>query len=377
MKKYRTIFVKLLVAAILLFPAGQFQLTACTGITLRAENGSLLFGRTLEWGTFDLNGRVIIIPRGHEFIGLTPNGDRGLTWKAKYGVVGIDVLGKAYLTDGMNEKGLTLGLFYHPGFAEYEKYNSNIASKSMGPLDVAQYLLTTCTSIAEVRDALAEVHVVPVVEPAIGLPAPIHLMITEPTGKQVVIEFIKGKIKFYDAPLGVITNSPTYDWHMINLRNYLNLSPVALPAKKIEELDFKPLGGGSGMIGLPGDFTPPSRFVRAVAFTQAARPVKNGSETLYEMFRILDNFNVPLGASEGSGAHKNEGMRSSTIWTVATDISNKVIYYHTQHNRRIRKIDVASIDFDSLSTGIKTIPLDRKKTQDIEDITPRQPPLSK
>ena len=166
------------------------------------------------------------------------------------------------------------------------------------------------------RDALAKVRIVGVVEPAIGIAAPIHLMVTEPGGKAIVIEFTAGAVKIHDAPLGVITNSPNYDWHTTNLRNYVNLSAVALPMKKIEDMNFAPLGGGSGMIGLPGDFTPPSRFVRAVAFAKSARPTATGTETMYELFRILDNFNVPLGAAEGEESKtKLEGMRSSTCWT--------------------------------------------------------------
>lgn len=371
MKKYRKVTAAVLIAMFLLTPFWPCQVCACTGITLRAADGSIVFGRTLEWGTFDLNGRVIVIPRGHEFVGQTPDDKPGFSWKSQYGVAGIDVLGKEFLTDGMNEKGLTLGLFYHPGFAEYAKYDPANASKSMGPLNIAQFLLTTCASIDDVRVALGKVQVVPVLEPAIGIAPPIHLMITESSGKQIVVEFTKGKVKVFDAPLGVITNAPTYDWHTTNLRNYVGLSPSALPDKKIEDMDFKPLGGGSGMIGLPGDFTPPSRFIRAVAFSKTARPVKDGSEAIYEVFRILDNFNVPLGAAEGSGEQKTSGMRSATVWTVATDVSNSVIYYHTQHNRRVRKIDVASIDFSSMSPGVKAYPLDAKKAQDIEDVTPR------
>ena len=146
---------------------------------------------------------------------------------------------------------------------------------------------------------------------------------------------------------------------------------MALPGKKIEDLNFKPLGGGSGMIGLPGDFTPPSRFVRAVAFSQTARPTPTGDETIYEIFRVLDNFNVPLGASEGTGEeHKTTGMRSSTIWTSASDTKDRVLYYHTQHNRRVRKVDLSRIDFGSFKE-IKYIPLDRVKAQDIDDLTPQ------
>ncbi len=365
------VIVAWLAVSLLVSAGGPNLLFACTGITLTARDGSIVFGRTLEWGTFDLNGRLIIIPRNHAFTGHTPDGKPGMTWRSKYGVVGIDVLRKELLTDGLNEKGLTLGVFYHPGFAEYQKYDPASAHRALGPLDVAQYLLTTCVSVADVRAALRDIQVVPVPEPAIGLAPPVHLMITDSSGCQIVVEFTQGKIRIFDAPLGVITNSPNYDWHTTNLRNYINLSPVALPAKRIEDLDFRPLGGGSGLIGLPGDFTPPSRFIRAVAFTQTARAVEDGPDAMCEVFRILDNFNVPLGASEGSGAHDTKGMRSSTIWTVATDISNKVIYYHTQHNRRVRKVDVAAIDFRSLKDGVRISPLDKKKVQDIEDVTPR------
>ena len=125
------------------------------------------------------------------------------------------------------------------------------------------------------------------------------------------------------------------------------------------------------MIGLPGDFTPPSRFVRAVAFSKTARPTPTGEETIYEIFRILDNFDVPLGAAEGTGEDKTQGMRSATIWTSASDTTNKVFYYHTQHNRRVRMVDLKRIDFGSFS-DITRLPLDKVKAQDIEDVTPQK-----
>ena len=344
---------------------------ACTGITLKAADGAVIQGRTMEWGSFDIKSRVIIIPRGYTFTSHTPDGKSGITWKTKYGVVGLDAVDKDMVVDGMNEKGLTVGLFYHPGFAEYLKYDPAKAAESMGPTDVGQYLLSTCATVDEVRSAIAKIRVVAVVEPALGFPPPVHFLATEPSGKAVVIEYLKGELKIFDAPLGVITNAPSYEWHETNLRNYVNLSPVALPGKKIEDLDFKPLGGGSGMIGLPGDFTPPSRFVRAVAFSKSARPTKTGDETVYELFRILDNFNVPLGAAEGSGNDATEGLRSSTAWTSGYNTKSKIMYYHTQHNRRVRMVDLNKIDF-SASGRLVRMPIDKEKKQDIEDITPQK-----
>ena len=344
---------------------------ACTGLTLRAQDGAVIFGRTLEWGSFDLHSRLVIVPRGHAFKSLTPDGAAGRTWTASYGAVGLDAVEKDFIVDGMNEKGLAVNVFYHPGYAEYPAYDASKALNTISSLDVAQYLLTTSATVDEVRKAIAGVRVVGVVEPAIGVAPPIHLMVTEPSGKAIVIEFAKGDVQIHDAPLGVITNSPTYDWHVTNLRNYINLSPVALPSKKIEDLNFAPLGGGSGMIGLPGDFTPPSRFVRAVAFAKTARPTASGDETMYEVFRILDNFNVPLGAAEGEGASRIKGLRSATLWTTAYDTKNLVMQYHTMHNRRVRQVDLKQIDFAAQKQMVR-LPLDREKSQDVLDVTPRR-----
>ena len=342
---------------------------ACTGLSLKAKDGAVVYGRTMEWGSFDLNSQVVIVPRGHKFTAHTPDKKPGLSWTGQYGFVGLDGLDAEVILDGMNEKGLAVGGFYHPGFAEYQKYDPEKASECMGPGDVIAYLLSTCATVQEAKAAIARVRVTAVVAPPIGMAPPAHYIVTEPSGKAIVIEYLKGELKIFDAPLGVITNAPTYDWHEINLRNYLNLSHVALPSKKIEEMDFAPLGGGSGMIGLPGDFTPPSRFVRAVAFTQTARPTPTGEETVYELFRILDNFNVPLGAAEGEGDAKTKGMRSSTIWTTAWDTRNKALYYHTQNNRRVREVNISKIDFDSAREKVR-FPLDKVKVQDIEDVTP-------
>ena len=341
----------------------------CTGITLKAADGSVVFGRTLEWGSFDLYSRLVVVPRGYTYTATLNDSVKGHTWVTQYGVVGVDGVGKDVLLDGMNEKGLSVNLFYHPGQSSYPPFDPAKASSSLGPLDVGQFLLTTCSNIEEVRAALANVTVVGVVEDSLGFETPVHFIVTEPGGKAIVIEFIDGAVKIHDAPLGVITNSPNYDWHTTNLRNYVNLSPVAIPSKKLEDMNFAPLGGGSGMIGLPGDFTPPSRFVRAVAFSHTARPTETGEETFYEIFRILDNFNVPLGAAEGEESKEaTQGMRSATIWTTAYDTKNLVMQYHTPHNRRIRQVDLKKVDFTS--DDLQRIPLDPEKVQDILDVTP-------
>lgn len=357
----------IILALAILAAGSSINTWACTGITLRAQDGAVVYGRTVEWGAFDLKSRVMVVPRGTELEARLGEFGAGTTWKAKHGVVGIDALEKPKIVDGMNEKGLAVGAFYLPGFTEYQEFDAASADKSLGPLDLSNYILSSFATITEVRAGLQGIRVVPVVEPALGFPPPLHYIVTDASGEAIVVEYIDGNLFIFDNPLGVITNSPNFDWHLTNLRNFINLSPTALPTITIDKLDFGPLGAGSGMIGLPGDFTPPSRFVRAVAFSKTARPTATGDETIYEIFRILDSFNVPLGAAEGSAlGGDTSDMRSSTIWTAAADTRNLVYYYHTQHNRRVRAVNLGEIDFGSLSPGALFIPLDKKKEQDFE-----------
>lgn len=160
----------------------QTDTSACTGIKLQAKDGAVLYGRTLEWGAFDLYSRILIIPRGYKFVGETPEGKNGIAWTGKYGIVGIDALKKPIYADAMNEKGLAAGLFYHPGFAEYADYDPAMANKSMGPTDVMQYILSNFASVTEVRESIGKIKVVKVTEKILGFPAPIHIIVTDPSG---------------------------------------------------------------------------------------------------------------------------------------------------------------------------------------------------
>ncbi|MBU1356957.1 MAG: choloylglycine hydrolase family protein [Candidatus Edwardsbacteria bacterium] len=342
---------------------------ACTGIRLTSSDGTVVYGRTMEWGAFDLNSRIAIFPQGYEFIGVTPEGNNGKKWTSKYGFVGLDMAGEMVIADGLNEKGITVGLFYHHGFASYSQYNKKKRSNTIAGQDVSIYILSQFSTIDEVRAGINNINVVGIFDEHIGQEMGVHYMVTEPSGKSIVIEFTNQRVKIHDNPLGVITNGPNYDWHMTNLRNYINLSPVPIPTKKIENMDFSPMGGGSGFLGLPGDFTPPSRFVRAVVFSQTARNTSDGLDASTELFRILDNFNVPLGAAEGSSeANAKNNLKSSTLYTTVWDTKNLIFYYHTQYDRRVRMLNFSDIVFKQSDGKIKYYPMDKEKKQDMENV---------
>lgn len=339
---------------------------ACTGIQLEGKDGTVVRGRTMEWGAFDMETTLQVVPRDTNFVGLTPDGVTGHKWKSKYGFVALVVL-EGIATDGMNEKGLSAGGFFHKGFAEYTTYDPERANSSIAPSDFLTFILSNFSTIKGLKEGLRKISVVPVIAEKIGMPWPAHAMVTQPDGECVVIEFTDGKIMIYDNPVGVITNNPNFPWHLTNLRNYGCISNQPFEDKKWGELDITPLAGGSGMLGLPGDFTAPSRFVRAVVFSQYSRHTKGGIDTVNELFRILDNFNEGITQAEGSDLTSKVNMPSATQWTVAFDTKNLAVYYHTMFNRRIRKADLKKIDFSKKPA--REIPLDKVQEQEVKDIT--------
>lgn len=324
------------------------NLTACTGITIKPKDGSVIFARTLEFAA-DLKSNVIIVPRGKEYVGTAPGGKPGLRWKTKYGTVGANAFDLPVVVDGLNEKGLHVGLFYFPGFAKYQEVKADDLDKALAPWEIGSYLLGTCMDTQEATAAAKSVFVGEVVQKDMGFVPPAHLIVTDPSGKSVVLEYVGGELKIHDNPYGVMTNSPTFDWHMTNLSNYVNMSKKNMEKIDLAGKEIKGLGQGSGMLGLPGDFTPPSRFVRAVAFSKTALPVERAKDGILQAFHILNQFDIPKGAAQGV----EHGMEvyDYTLWTSAADLKNLRYYFRTFDNSRIRMVDLQVLDLDAKEIG--------------------------
>ena len=110
-----------------------------------------------------------------------------------------------------------------------------------------------------------------------------------------MLEIVGGKPCFYENRLGVLTNSPGFEWQMTNLNNYVNLYAGTAEARKMGDVQIASFGAGSGSLGIPGDVTPPSRFVRA-AFYQTTAPLQTKAEdAVRQGFQILNNFDIPIG----------------------------------------------------------------------------------
>lgn len=358
---------------VIVFLASISVAWGCTGIMLTGDDDSIIRARTAEWGPFDLETKINIIPRGFTYnAGEMPDGRQGASWKGRFGMVGISMLDHGAPADGINEAGLTAGLFYLPGFTEYQEYRPELADNTIPGDLLASYTLSMFETVEEVRAGLEQVRVVGVVDETLGFPFPFHLLVADRFGGRIVVEYIDGELTIFEAPLGVITNSPNYDWHMTNLNNYVNLSAIGLPEVEASGVTFAPLGAGSGMIGLPGDFTPPSRFVRAVAFSQTARKTTGGYDTVREAFRILDNFNIPADAAEGAqdDVQSEDLLYSATQVTTASDSKNLVYYYHTMYDRTVHKVDMKKIDFDAMGKEMIVFETSGSRKPTIIDVTP-------
>lgn len=335
------------------------QAKACTGITLKAADGACIPARTIEWGGSDLKSRYVVVPRGYAQTSYAPGGQKSaMAFTAKYGYVGLAVEQEEFVAEGLNEAGLSAGLFYFPQYGKYEAFDEAVRTTSIADLQLVAWVLGSCKTVDDVKQAVGSVHVV-AVDPRASTA---HWRFTDASGRQAILEITDGKAHFFESKLGVLTNSPGYEWQLTNLNNYVNLLPGTAPQNRLGELSLMSFGAGSGFLGLPGDVTPPSRFVRA-AFYQASTPrAATATEAVRQCFQILNNFDIPIGIEVSRGEQAPD-LPSATQWTSATDPTHRVIYYRTMRNSAIRSIDLTRIDFSR--TAYRAVPLDEVREQPI------------
>lgn len=346
--------------------SASFQSQACTGISLTAKDGSNVLARTCEWGGSDLASRYVIVPRNAQTVSLTPSGQNGLEYVTKYGYVGISVTQDSFVTEGLNETGLSAGLFFFPGYGQYEQYDSTADSSTIVDVELVGWILGNFSTVDEVKAAISSIHIV-ATSPQAGTA---HWRIAEPSGRQVVMEITGGVPHFFENRLGVLTNSPGFEWQMTNLNNYVNLFPgQAQPQKLTSEVTLAQFGAGAGFLGIPGDVTPPSRFVRAAFYKATAPQYGTSIETVMETFQILNNFDIPIGVEHKAGEAPSV-LPSATQWTTSADLSALRFYYRTAWNSTIRCIDLSEIDFAKVSR--QSHPLDDVRQQPVRMIRIRK-----
>lgn len=321
----------------------------------------------MEFG-MQLNSTVMVVPRGFRFVSPAPGGAEGLTWYGKYGFVAMNGKGVDVATDGLNEAGLSVHLLLLPGYAKYQSAGAQDRARALAHLEVGNWILSNFATVEEVKKAIENVVVFRYELPGIGF-VPVHYAIHD-SKSALVIEYVDGQRHVHNNPIGVLTNSPPFDWQLTNLRNYLNLTNLNVDSLKLGSYTLQPIGQGTGLLGIPGDYTPPHRFIRATALAYGAVRPSTAVEGANLAFHILNNVDIPLGAVADrastpdaatpgtASAHMGGLDYDLTQWATVSDLSNKIYYFRTYKNLAVRKLELKKLALSGKSIqhiGIDTV----------------------
>ena len=307
----------------------------CTGIRFTDAEGAMYFGRNLDW-TQGYGERVVATPPAAT---IPPAFERDGDPAVGHTVVGMGIVvaDTPLYFDCGNDAGLAVAGLNFPHSARYA------AEPRQGSVNVAAYefpfwIARTFSSLDEVRAALASVTVVakPVNE---HLPvANLHWLIGDATGS-IVVECMEEGMRVWENDADVLTNEPDFGWQRTNLRNYLTLTDEDPDAAAWGAMKLVPFGSGLGMQGIPGDYSGPSRFVKA-AFVNSHYPAQTGeAANVTRLFRTLGSVAVPEGAAKMA-----DGSHEKTLYTSCFSPATMTYYHATYDDPRIRSYPIASVD---------------------------------
>lgn len=316
---------------------------ACTDFQIKAKDGTVVIGRSMEF-PIDLKSEICVVPRGN----------------GKYGYIGINAfkLPGTYV-EGFNEKGLSFDGLMFTGAV----YQPHVAGQSI-PLDnFAAWALGNFATVAEVKQALGTVKISDSSNKKLK-DMGMHVAFHDAAGQNLVVEFIGGKVNIYDNPLGVMTNRPEFPWQLTNLRNYVNLNAQDKDSRMLNGVKIEATGVGSGLLGLPGDWTPPSRFVRTAFCVDAALPAKNAKEAVNLAEHILNVVDIPKGVIKENTPVPFVKTYGYAQWVLIKDLTNKVLYYKTYDDTAWKAVDLKK--FDLTGSAVKSLPIDSDKDSYID-----------
>ena len=292
----------------------------CTTIGFSYKSGQI-FGRTLELGMV-LNNKILFIPKDQEFIQTVDK-----KFNSKYNTLGSGFFDIPSFGDGINEAGLMGSNNFFPGYASFSEETNDDMINTTTP-NAFDFLLTRCKDVNQVREEAKKLLLVKTMGKEDS--SANHFFFMDAKGNTIVLEPKDGKLIAYDNPFGVLTNSPDFSWHATNLKNYINLKPENTKTGQFNGRTLSQFGEGTGMTGLPGDFTPPSRFVRASYYVSNTDKNMIRNDAILQGFRILSQFDIP----EGSIIDPVEKHSDQTLYTSIMD-TEKFSYHikcHTNTN---------------------------------------------
>lgn len=333
---------------------------ACTAVNVVAKDGSVVAGRTMEWA-FDMKWELVANPKGLSIPMTAPASMKlpatNLSSKYAFAAIAPGVLqgSPAYL-EGQNEAGLAISGNFLPGFTEYQTVTPQ-DKKYVSIINFGSFILGMFGSVKEARSEIPKYKVWFDPSEVKGIPTPpwIHYVLTDRSGDSIVVEFVKGQMMIHDNIAGVLTNAPTYDWHLNNVRNYLSLTSTATSSVIVGKTNVTELGQGGGLLGLPADYTPPSRFVRATYLKQFAYQPSNIVDAIQLTDHILNNVDIPVGVARSTDG--KQVFSDYTQWIALKDLKNNRMKIANYANRtNFIEIDLNQVFKAGVS---KTWPIDK------------------
>lgn len=251
--------------------------------------------------------------------------------------------------EAANECGLFAAALNFPHLAQYAPPRAD--RQSATPFEVIPWLLGQCESLAEARDLLSETCVCDTAFSAAMPNTPLHWFVADKTGA-IAVEAVAEGLCVYDDPVRVLTNSPSFPYHMTHLADYMGVSALPPQNRFGGEAALAPYSRGMGGMGLPGDLSSASRFVRAAFLRENAH--SEGAGDLAQFFHVLDGVAHPRGS-----VRLADGGEQITVYTSAYDADKGICYYTTYENRRITAVDMHRTDLDG--DTLVTYPLRKKE----------------
>lgn len=304
----------------------------CTAVTYKTKD--FYFGRNLDYD-FSYAEEVTITPRNFPLHFKSIN-----EISTHYAIIGMAFVPDDYplYYDAVNEKGLCMAGLNFVGNAHYKE-------QGQGKINLAQYefipyILAKCASVEEALKELENINLT-AVEYREGLPvAQLHWIIAD-KHKAITVEFVKEGLKIYDNEVGVLTNNPPFDEQVFNLNNYMNLSPKDPENTFSDKIGLTKYSRGMGAIGLPGDLSSQSRFVRAAFIKLNSVSGSSEEESVNQFFHILTSVEQQRGACV-----IGEDGYEITVYSSCCNADKGIYYYTTYENHAITAVDMHAENLD-------------------------------
>ncbi|MFD1124878.1 choloylglycine hydrolase family protein [Lentilactobacillus raoultii] len=323
----------------------------CTSVTFLSETGDNFLARTMDFA-FELDGRPVVIPRHQHFNSSASTA--GYDTKLAFVGAGRNLNGYV-LVDGVNERGLSGAALYFSGEASYSDQikddHTNLAS-----YEVLNWLLGNAESCNHAAELIQKLNVVNAPIKLMGKVIPLHWILSDRYGDCRVLEIRADGVHFLKNPVGVMTNSPEFEWHLKNLNNFTELQPNPHPDRDYNGYRITAFGPGSGALGMPGDYTSVSRFVRT-AFMRQYTTSAPSKAAVNVLSHILNSVEIPKGVKL-----KENGGADYTQYRGYMDSSHLTYYMQPYDNQTIAKVTLT----EELMTNQQPVefPLAHEQTYD-------------